>query len=90
MKQLLIFLSIIVAVSVLTAGLMAFNRPKGSNGQEPKIIELKLPVNDVDLILSGLAKLPYETSAQLINKIVAQAQPQMQPVKADTAKPKKN
>lgn len=85
MKQLLIFISIIVSVSLLTS----FIRPKGKKQQEPKIIELKLPVSDVDVVLSALAKLPYEQSAQLINKIVSQAQPQMQPVKADSSKTKK-
>lgn len=81
MKKLILFLCIIVAVSVLTS----FIRPKNTVYQEPKIIKLELPVNDVDLVLGALAKLPYEQSAQIINKIVAQAQRQIQ----DTSKTKK-
>lgn len=87
MKKAKLICQIILIVAVFST---AFSpRPKGEKQQEPKIIELKLPVSDVDVVLSALAKLPYEQSAQLINKIVSQAQLQMQPIKKDTTKPAK-
>ena len=40
-------------------------------------INLQLTVNEVNAILLSLAKLPYETVAQLIDKIRAQSLPQV-------------
>jgi hypothetical protein len=40
-------------------------------------INLQLTVNEINAILLSLAKLPYETVAQLIDKIRAQSLPQV-------------
>lgn len=41
------------------------------------MIEIKLTVNEVNAVLLALAKQPYETVAQLIEKIREQAIPQV-------------
>jgi hypothetical protein len=41
------------------------------------MIEVKLTINEVNAILLSLAKQPYETVAQLIEKIREQAIPQV-------------
>ena len=41
------------------------------------MIKLELSVNEVNAILLSLAKLPYETVAQLIEKIREQSLPQV-------------
>lgn len=44
------------------------------------MIKLELSVEEVQIALVGLSKLPYEAVAGLIDKIKSQAQPQVQPV----------
>lgn len=41
------------------------------------MIKLELALEEVQVILIGLSKLPYEAVAQLIDKIKEQAQPQV-------------
>jgi 16S rRNA A1518/A1519 N6-dimethyltransferase RsmA/KsgA/DIM1 with predicted DNA glycosylase/AP lyase activity len=48
--------------------------------QEPKMIKLELSVDEVNGVLMGLSKLPYEFSAPLIEKLKQQADPQVNPV----------
>lgn len=43
------------------------------------MIKLELSVEETQIVLVGLTKLPYEVVAGLIEKIKAQAQPQVQP-----------
>lgn len=43
------------------------------------MIKLELSVEEVQIALVGLSKLPYEAVAVLIDKIKNQAQPQVQP-----------
>lgn len=47
-------------------------------------MKLELTVDEINLILRGLAKLPYEQVALLIPKIQEQAQEQLQEVSEDT------
>jgi hypothetical protein len=42
-------------------------------------IKLELTVTEVNTVLAGLAKMPYEVSADLIFKIRAQSMPQLTP-----------
>lgn len=42
------------------------------------MIKLELSLEETQIILVGLSKLPYEAVAVLIDKIKAQAQPQVQ------------
>lgn len=42
-------------------------------------IKLTLTLNDVNIILNSLGEVPYKVSKQVIDNIVAQAQPQIQP-----------
>ncbi len=60
-----------------------------SPNQEKKL-KFEFTVGQTELILTGLSKLPYEQSAQMIAIIQSQASQQMQPppVPADTSKPK--
>jgi hypothetical protein len=43
------------------------------------MIKLELSVEEVQIALVGLSKLPYEAVAGVIDKIKTQAQPQVQP-----------
>lgn len=81
MKHLLIGLSIIVAVSFLTS----FIRPKHSVDQQPQKLKFEFTENEVNVILRGASKLPYEESAPVIQSIYSQVQKQL----ADTSKTKK-
>ena len=47
--------------------------------QEPKMIKLEFTIEEVNGILMGLSKLPYEFSAPLIEKLKQQANPQVAP-----------
>lgn len=42
------------------------------------MIKLELPVDEVQIILVGLSKLPYEAVAGIIDKVKAQAMEQIQ------------
>jgi len=50
------------------------------------MIKLELSVNEVNAILLSLAKLPYETVAQLIEKIRDQSLPQVPEEERNTGK----
>lgn len=43
------------------------------------MIKLEMSLEETQIVLVGLSKLPYEAVAALIEKIKAQAQPQIQP-----------
>jgi hypothetical protein len=43
------------------------------------MIKLELPVEEVQIILVGLSKLPYEAVSGIIDKVKAQATAQLQP-----------
>lgn len=58
---------------VLSAiGVVAFIATIG--WQQQPTYKLKLTETEIQTVLGGLSKLPYEQSAGVINKIVAQAQ----------------
>lgn len=44
---------------------------------ENKELELKLAIEEVNLVLGALSKQPYEIVAKLINKITTEAQKQI-------------
>ena len=48
--------------------------------REFKMIKLELTIEEVNGVLMGLSKLPYEFSAPLIEKLKQQADPQINPV----------
>jgi len=50
-------------------------------------ITLKLTVDEVNVVLAGLGKLPLEVGVAVYESIKAQAQPQLQPVPAAPAAP---
>jgi hypothetical protein len=52
------------------------------------MIEIKLTVNEVNAILLALAKQPYETVAQLIEKVRTQAIPQVPSDESDIKRAK--
>jgi hypothetical protein len=52
------------------------------------MIEIKLTVNEVNAILLALAKQPYETVAQLIEKVRVQAIPQVPSEQTDAKRAK--
>jgi hypothetical protein len=52
------------------------------------MIEIKLTVNEVNAILLALAKQPYETVAQLIEKVRNQAIPQVPSDESDAKRAK--
>lgn len=74
---------ILTAIGIMIA--LSFQEPK----QQPQTITITVTVPKAELILKALSKLPYEESVELIQDITLQAQRQLQPVKADTTKPKK-
>jgi hypothetical protein len=46
--------------------------------QTPQTLDLtKLTIDEVNIIMMGLVKLPYETSAQLVDKVRMQASMQL-------------
>ena len=44
------------------------------------MIKLELSVDETQIVLVALSKLPYEAVAGVIEKVKSQAQPQVQPV----------
>jgi hypothetical protein len=48
------------------------------------VIKIELAVQDVNVVLVALSKLPYEAVADLINNIRAQAAPQIESAPAET------
>lgn len=87
MKQFLIFLSIIVAVSVLTS----FIRPKGSKEQQPKMATVHFTQDELTAVYQIIdnSATPGEIRKPLLNKFLAAYNETWPPVKADTSKPKK-
>lgn len=64
--------------------------PSYQSPPQQKMVTITLPVEQMDVVMKGLVKLPYEESAAVIEAIQAQAWPQLYPPqKADTTKPKK-
>jgi hypothetical protein len=54
-------------------------QPTQPNGQEQPTINLtNLSIDEVNVIIMGLVKLPYETSAPVVEKVRAQASAQIQ------------
>ena len=49
------------------------------------MIKLELSIEETQIVLVGLSKLPYEAVAAVIDKIKEQAQPQVQPVEEPAA-----
>jgi hypothetical protein len=49
------------------------------------MIKLELSLEETQIILVGLSKLPYEAVAVLIEKVKSQAQPQVQPAEQPEA-----
>lgn len=52
------------------------------------LIKFELSLEDANLVVTALGKLPYESVAGLITKLQAQAAPQLEPPKVD--KPEKD
>jgi len=48
-----------------------------------KEVDLKLTLDDVNVILAGLGKLPLEVSVVVFGKIKAQAEAQIKPAEAE-------
>lgn len=86
-KQLFIRLGIIILATTATCGLMAIPAKKPQQK-----ITLQVTVQEVELILKALGKLPLEESGNLYIGIQGQAQAQLQPPqkpKADSSAKKK-
>jgi hypothetical protein len=50
------------------------------------MIKLELTLEEVNYVLKGIGKNPYEECAPLVNKIHAQAVPQVEALKAQATK----
>jgi len=92
-KRLLLFLGIIALATLITQGLLAIPAKK-----QQQRITLHLTVQEVELIMKALGKLPLEESGNLYVGIQQQAQTQLQAASplqkpkshdSTTAKPKK-
>jgi len=54
-------------------------QPTQPNGQEQPTLDLtNLSIDEVNVIIMGLVKLPYETSAPVVEKVRMQASQQLQ------------
>lgn len=86
MKDVLKRLGLIVAISVITYGLMAIPR------KQDKRITLTVSIQEVEIIMKALSELPLKESGNLYLTIQQQAQTQLAPPqkpKADSTAPKK-
>jgi hypothetical protein len=55
------------------------------NGQTQPTLDLTdLSIDEVNIIIMGLVKLPYETSAQVVDKVRVQASAQIQAAQQTT------
>lgn len=54
------------------------------------MLEFKLSLEEANLIVQALGKLPYEVSASLISNISEQAKPQLQAKEVQKESPKKS
>jgi hypothetical protein len=59
--------------------------PQTNAQAQPAISLTDLSIDEVNIIIMGLVKLPYETSAQVVDKVRMQASAQLQP--AQTTRP---
>lgn len=59
--------------------------PQANTQAQPTISLTELSIDEVNIIIMGLVKLPYETSAQVVDKVRMQASAQLQP--AQTTRP---
>jgi hypothetical protein len=59
--------------------------PQANAQAQPAISLTDLSIDEVNIIIMGLVKLPYETSAQVVDKVRMQASAQLQP--AQTTRP---
>jgi len=59
--------------------------PQANAQAQPAISLTELSIDEVNIIIMGLVKLPYETSAQVVDKVRMQASAQLQP--AQTTRP---
>jgi hypothetical protein len=53
--------------------------PQANTQTQPTINLTELSIDEVNVIIMGLVKLPYETSAQVVDKVRMQASAQLQP-----------
>lgn len=51
------------------------------------MLKFELSLDEAQIVLVGLSKLPYEAVAGLIDKLKAQAAPQIQPAEAPAETP---
>jgi hypothetical protein len=56
----------------------------GKFQQNPKTVTITLTVEQLDVVLAGLGKLPYDQSAQVIQSVISQANRQLYPPPAET------
>jgi hypothetical protein len=84
-KRLLLFLGVVTAITLITGGLNAIPVKK-----QQQRVTLHLTVQEVELIMKALGKLPLEESGNLYIGIQQQAQTQLAPQKpkVDSAAPK--
>jgi hypothetical protein len=59
--------------------------PQATEQTQPTINLTDLSIDEVNVIIMGLVKLPYETSAPVVDKVRMQASAQLQP--AQTTRP---
>jgi hypothetical protein len=60
-------------------------QPQQPNGQTQPTLDLTdLSIDEVNIIIMGLVKLPYETSAQVVDKVRVQASAQIQAAQQTT------
>jgi hypothetical protein len=59
--------------------------PQANAQAQPAISLTDLSIDEVNIIIMGLVKLPYETSAQVVDKVRMQASAQLQ--SAQTTRP---
>jgi hypothetical protein len=60
------------------------SQPQTTGQQAPTLNLTDFSIDEVNIIIMGLVKLPYETSAQVVEKVRAQAQTQLQAVQQTT------
>ena len=60
-------------------------QPQQPNGQTQPTLDLTdLSIDEVNIIIMGLVKLPYETSAQVVDNVIVQASAQIQAAQQTT------
>jgi hypothetical protein len=61
--------------------------PQANEQTQPTINLTDLSIDEVNIIIMGLVKLPYETSAPVVDKVRMQASAQLQPAQPTTTRP---